>query len=197
MDVLLHWLHAHFIELAGAVLGLISIYLQILRKAAYWPVAIAMVIMYIYVFYTSRFYADMSFQVYYLIISVYGWWYWITHKNTSDNKHKGSDIQRLTPKGMTLALLVCIILFISIGLILYNFTDSDVVMGDAFTTAVSFVATWLLARKYLENWLFWIAADVVSTALYAYKGLYPTVILFSVLSVLAVIGYMKWKKELA
>ena len=77
-----------------------------------------------------------------------------------------------------------------------KFTDSKVPVGDAFTTALSITATWLLARKILENWLFWIVVDLISTILYVYKSLYPSAILFFVLTVLAVIGYFKWKKAL-
>lgn len=69
-------------------------------------------------------------------------------------------------------------------------------MGDAFTTALSITATWLLARKILENWLYWIVVDLVSTILYVYKSLYPSAILFSVLTILAVVGYFKWRKAL-
>ncbi|HOL98307.1 MAG TPA: nicotinamide riboside transporter PnuC, partial [Bacteroidales bacterium] len=79
-------------------------------------------------------------------------------------------------------------------LILKNFTDSDVPLGDAFTTALSFTATWLLAKKYIENWFFWIVVNIVSTILYVYKGLYPTVVLFTILTLLAFVGYHKWKK---
>jgi nicotinamide mononucleotide transporter len=86
--------------------------------------------------------------------------------------------------------------FFLIGFILANYTDSNVPWWDAFTTALSFVATWMLARKKIENWIFWIVVDATSVALYIYKQLYPTTILFVLLTFLAVVGYIQWRKEL-
>jgi nicotinamide mononucleotide transporter len=88
------------------------------------------------------------------------------------------------------------VLFGIIAFILINFTDSEIPYWDAFTTAGSFVATWMLARKIIEHWLIWIIVDSVSLGLYIYKGLYATVILFAVYTLLAVMGYIEWKKEL-
>ena len=99
-------------------------------------------------------------------------------------------------KNVFITSAISILLFAIIYFILKYFTDSDVPLGDAFTTALSFVATWLLARKILENWIFWIIVDMVSTGLYVYKGLYATAVLFFVLTFLAFIGYYKWKKSL-
>ena len=80
--------------------------------------------------------------------------------------------------------------------ILKTLTDSPIPLGDAFTTAASIVAMWMLAQKYLEQWLLWIVVNVVSTALYFWKGLYPTGMLFIVYVVVAVLGYFRWKKEM-
>ena len=153
-----------------------------------------MVSLYIVVFYKSRFYADMSFQFYYLLISIYGWYYWLSGKK---RKSTGSIIaKKLNPVQWVYALVFSAMFFLLIYFILKSLTDSDVAIGDAFTTSLSFVATWLLARKIIENWLFWIVVDMTSAGLYIYKGLYPTAILFTVLTILAFIGYFKWKKYL-
>ena len=79
-------------------------------------------------------------------------------------------------------------------LILRNFTDSPVPLGDAFTTSLSIVAMWMLSRKYLEQWLFWVVVNVVCVALYFWKGLYPTAILYTVYVIVAVLGYFRWKR---
>lgn len=194
MELIIGWLQQNWFETTAAALGFIGIYLQIKQNPWYWFTAILMVLMYIVVFYQSKFYADMSFQFYYLAISIYGWLFWLSGKD--NNTKKTVNTSRLTIKSWLLSLLASFILFIIIYYILGKYTDSDVVAGDAFTTALSFVATLLLARKILENWLFWIVVDLVSTGLYIYKGLYPTAILFFVLTVLAFVGYYKWKKAL-
>jgi len=78
--------------------------------------------------------------------------------------------------------------------VLKNYTDSPVPIGDAFTTALGVTATWMLARKYLEQWLLWIVANAVSLGLYMYKDLYPTAVLFFVYLILAFVGYYNWKR---
>jgi nicotinamide mononucleotide transporter len=83
-----------------------------------------------------------------------------------------------------------------IWFILKAFTDSTVPLGDAFTTALAVVATWMLARKYIEHWYLWVLANTVSVALYLYKGLYPTVVLYLVYAGMAVYGYLEWRKSM-
>ena len=184
----------NWVEIIAAALGLFGIGLQIKQSHWYWLTSILMVTLYIYVFYQSKFYADMSFQFYYLIVSIYGWYLWLTKSEKSDSETKYT-VNRLNSKQLTISLLISSVLFVAIYFILKRFTDSPIPVGDAFTTALSITATWLLAKKYLENWLFWIVVDAVSTALYIVKGLYPTAILFTVLTIMAVVGYFKWRKE--
>lgn len=183
-----------WIEIIAAAFGLIGIGLQIKQSHWYWFNSILMVLLYIYVFYQSKFYADMSFQLYYLTISFYGWYLWLKKSKKSHTK-SNYTINRLSRQQLLFSLVVSSVLFISIYFILKRFTDSPIPIGDAFTTALSITATWLLARKFLENWIFWIVVDAISTALYIQKGLYPTAILFSVLTILAIVGYFKWRKE--
>ena len=182
-----------WVEIIAAVLGLVGIGLQIKQSHWYWLTSILMVLLYIFVFYQAKFYADMSFQFYYLIVSIYGWYLWLTKRETESESQL--TVNRLKSKQLSISIIVSAILFVIIYLILKRFTDSPIPIGDAFTTALSITATWLLAKKYIENWIFWIVVDGISTALYIYKGLYPTAILFSVLTVLAFVGYFKWRKE--
>ena len=94
----------------------------------------------------------------------------------------------------SVALPALSILFAGIAWILIRFTDSPVPFGDSFTTALSIVAMWMLANKYIEQWGLWIVVNVVSCALYAWKGLYPTALLYVVYSIVPVFGYFKWKQ---
>lgn len=196
MQDIVSWVASNGIELTGALLGLGSIILQIRRKASYWPVVILMVLLYIWVYFDAKFYAYMSFQFYYLAVSIYGWYYWLRHKNTGNSTGGATDIARLNKRSFLILLIITLALFVIFYFVLRWLTDSDIPLGDSFTTAVSCVATWLLAKKYIGNWLFWIVSDVVSTGLYLHKELYPTAILYGSFLVLAVVGYMKWKKEL-
>ena len=91
-------------------------------------------------------------------------------------------------------LLITTVTFLGIGVILKRYTDSPMPFWDAFTTAASFTATWMLARKILEHWILWIIVDAVSMGLYLYRDLYPTLILFAIYTSMAIIGYIEWKK---
>lgn len=192
--VAVDWLIANWVETTAAILGLVGIGLQIKQNHWYWLTSILMVLMYIYVFFTTKFYADMAFQFYYLAVSIYGWYYWI--KSKGNQKDEKLVVNKLNRNKIIISIAITIILFVVIYLILKHFTDSPVPIGDAFTTALSITATLLLAKKYIENWIYWIIVDAVSAGLYFYKGLYPTLILFTVLTILAVIGYAHWRKAL-
>ncbi|MCK5169348.1 MAG: nicotinamide mononucleotide transporter, partial [Bacteroidales bacterium] len=193
LQVLL-WITNNYIELLGLIFGLLYILLSIKQNIWCWPVGFITSALYVYVFFVTKFYADMGLQVYYLMVSVYGWYHWMFGA-----KSKKQDDLKISKTNIKLAIylfLAASILFIIISYILVNYTDSEIPYWDAFTTAASFVATWMLARKIIEHWIIWIIVDSVSLGLYIYKELYPTVILFAVYTVLAILGYIEWKKEL-
>jgi nicotinamide mononucleotide transporter len=188
------WLSAHYIELAGAILGFAYIIFSIRQSLFTWPTGLATSLLYIVVFFNSRFYADMGLQFYYVFISIYGWYLWM-RGNPADHA-TAITVSRTGRKSAILFAIASLILFVLIAYILLNHTDSPVPYMDAATTALSIVATYMLARKIIEHWLIWIVVDLVSAGLYAYKGLWPTTILFLVYTVMAFIGYNQWKKEL-
>ena len=194
-DLLEEWLINHWVELSGAALGLLYIYFSIKQNILTWPTGLLTSLLYTYVFFQSKFYADMGLQVYYVGISVYGWFYWL--KGEQKNKTSKYVLVKKTSKSLFIKITVLsVILFSAILTILLNFTDSDVPISDSLTTTLSIVATWMLARKYIEHWIIWIFVDLFSVGLYAYKNLWPTVVLFVVYSIMAIIGYNQWKKEL-
>lgn len=197
LEITKNWFINNWIEFFAALLGFIGIFLQIKQNAWYWLTSIIMVVLYIHVFYISGFYADMSFQFYYLAMSIYGWYYWIKHKKKKIERKKEIYllVNTINKKQFILYLLIGIILWVIIYIILLQ-TDSEIPLGDSFTTAFSIVASFLLAKKYLENWIFWIIVDFVSSFLYFYKELFMTAILFLFLTILAIIGYIKWKNNL-
>ncbi len=186
----------NWLELSGFIIALFSIYFQIKQKPIYWPISIVMVSLYIFIFYQSKFYADMSLQFYYLIVSFYGWYFWIFGNRKSIDENKNVGVAKTSTRQKIFLILLTILFFIAISFILIHFTDSPLPYGDAFTTALSFTATWLLAKKYIENWIFWLIVNPVSVGLYVYKELYLTAALFIILTILAVVGYYQWKKDL-
>ncbi|MDA3779505.1 MAG: nicotinamide riboside transporter PnuC [Bacteroidales bacterium] len=194
IQLVLAWFTNNYIEVSGTIFGLLYILLSIKQNIWCWPLGLITSAIYIYVFFVTKFYADMGLQVYYLIVSVYGWFNW-QHGGKS---HKQDDLKVsfLSLKLFFILLAATALFFVCIAYILINYTDSTIPYWDAFTTAASFVATWMLARKIIENWIFWIVIDFVSLGLYIYKGLYPTVVLFAVYTILAVVGYINWQKEI-
>jgi nicotinamide mononucleotide transporter len=181
------------IEILGAITGLIYLLFSIKQNIWLWPWGIITSLLYVFVFYRSKFYADMSLQVYYLGISIYGWYFWLAGRKKEGKSNV--PVIRASGKEWSVFIIITILFTLISGYGLDNYTDSPLPYWDAFTTAGSIVATWMLARKYLEHWLFWIVIDAVSLGTYVYKGLYPTVILFSVYTCMAAIGYFQWKKE--
>lgn len=180
----------NYLEIAGTITGLAYLWFEYKASIWLWPASIIMPAIYIFVYYDTGFYADMAISVYYLAASIYGWVMWL--KRGSDGKSR--PITR-TPRKYILPLAAATaVLFAAIAAVLVNFTDSTVPYGDSFTTALSIVALWMLSRKYAEQWLAWIAVDVVCAVLYFYKGLYPTGALYALYAVIAVAGYFKWIK---
>ena len=188
------WLTGHYIEILGVISSLVYLYFSVKQKIWLWPFGILSSSLFIYIFYSTGFYAGMSLQVYYLFISFYGWYHWRSGNN-EDITGQIPVIRLTRQTGLFLALIFTG-LFITIALVLNRFTDSDVPWGDSFITAGSVIATWMLARKILEHWLLWIIIDAVAVVLYFYKGMYPTVFLYIIYTLIAVFGYFQWKKTI-
>lgn len=190
-----NWLTGNYIEVLGVVTSLIYLYFSVRQIIWLWPFGILSSALFIWIFFSSRFYADMGLQVYYVGISIYGWIYWLGGSNRDSPREKLA-VTRISRKQIWMLALIGMALFFGIVTILKFFTDSDVPWGDGFTTAASIVATWMLARKILEHWLVWILVDFVAAALYFYKGLHPSFVLYVIYAVIAVLGYIQWKREL-
>jgi nicotinamide mononucleotide transporter len=210
-----NWISNNYIEVFGAVTGIIYVFLEIRQTIWLWPVGILTSAVYIWVFFTSKIYADMSLQGYYLVISILGWYWWAkgsrVHRSfsegggqrnegekrrTGEGETKELQVTRLKLKtGITLSL-VFVLLYIVVWLILTRLTDSPVPVRDAFITSLSIVATWMLARKIYEHWYLWIVVNFVSAILFLTRGLYPTVILYLVYGIMSFAGLVAWKKTI-
>ena len=187
-----------YIEILGTIVGIVYLWLEYKANIYLWLVSIIMPAIYLYVFYVAGLYADFAINIYYLLIAIYGWMAWkYGFKLFSAKREKNGDEKlRIShvPKKLWIRLVVVYVLLqLSITWVLITYTNSDVPWLDSFTTSVSILAMWLLARKYLEQWLVWIVVDIVSVGLYLYKDLYYTSALYAVYAIIAIFGYYKWK----
>lgn len=189
------------LELLGALVGLVYLWLEYRASIYLWLAGIVMPAIYIVVYYRAGLYADFGINIYYLGAALYGWCFWMYGRRrrpasgaaTSSSATTAELPIGHTPQRYYLPLLaVGAAAFVAIAQILICWTDSDVPWLDSFTTALSFVGMWLLARKYVEQWLVWIAVDVVCCGLYVYKGLPFTATLYGLYAVIAIFGYLKW-----
>ncbi len=204
------WIANNYIEIFGAVTGILFVILEIRQNIWLWPVGIMTSAVYIWVFFTGKLYADMSLQGYYLVISVLGWYWWIkddrrpaTALPTEAMRRWGDrqseeklKVTRLPLNTGLILAAVFLLLYFLMWFTLDRFTDSPVPAWDSFITSLSIVATWMLARKIYEHWFLWIVVNIVAAALFFTRDLYPTAILYIVYCAMSFVGLREWKKTL-
>lgn len=185
-----------YIEILGTIVGLVYIWLEYRASIYLWVTGIIMPAIYVYVYYKAGLYADFGINIYYLIIALYGWLAWKTGFSITGRKDttKELPITSMPIAGAYKAIAAYIVAQLLIAWILIKYTDSSVVWADSFTTALSIVGMWMLARKYIEQWWVWFVVDIVSSGLYIYKGLYFTAALYLLYAIIAIFGYFKWKR---
>lgn len=189
------------LEILGFTIGLLYLWWEYHADSRLWFASIVMPTISMWIYLHKGLYADFAINIYYFIIAVYGYLAWTrtVHNAAGSDVDKKSDkeklpITRIPVRRAAAASAVFIVLWGVFYCGLRYLTDSTVPLADAFTTALSIVAMWMLARKYLEQWLAWIAVDAVCIGLYAYKGIYLYAVLYAVYTVIAVIGYRNWRK---
>ena len=158
-----------------------------------WVVGFISSLVFVFVYFQSKVYGYATLNVYYVLISVYGWYHW-RYARQPDGKAVGVQISRLQISLALILFLTTAALFTGIGYTLDKFTDSPVPYLDALGVSFSIVATWMLARKILEHWILWIFINFFSAALCFYRELYFTAGLFMVYGILSVVGWLKWKQ---
>ena len=187
---------ATLIEYIGVAIGFAYLILEYKASFWLWPMGILMSLFYIVIFYQSKFYADAGIYAYYLGANIYGLFEWRRNSQRTSEKTIEMPITH-TPKGKILPLtLIGIAIWAALWLLLSRLTDSPVPIGDSFTTALSVVAMYLLAKKHIEHWWLWVVVNLVSTGLYAWKGLYPMAGFFAFYTIIAAMGYFNWRKEM-
>jgi nicotinamide mononucleotide transporter len=187
------WLR--FIDIVSTVLGLLYLWLEYRANIWLWAVSVIMPAVHAYLYYQKGLYADFGMEFYYIAMAVYGFvcWKW----GNKEDKGKELPITHYKRRHMLASTVTWLVLWGLIYWILINYTDSRVPVLDSFTTSLSAVALWALAKKYVEQWLIWLVVDAVCCGLYIYKGIPFTASLYGFYTVIAVLGYIKWKKMAA
>ncbi|MEO1023162.1 MAG: nicotinamide riboside transporter PnuC [Bacteroidota bacterium] len=180
------------IEWIAVIAGLASVWFSLKENILVYPTGILSVVIYVWLAFQYKLYADMGVNGYYFVMSVYGWYHWT--KTDSERDQIPVTTNSVREHLLSLALLAGS--FGVLVFILSRFTDSDVPVWDAATTCFAITGMWLMARKKLESWVAWIITDFISIPLYFHKGLVLTSVQFVIFTVLAFGGYMAWKRSL-
>jgi nicotinamide mononucleotide transporter len=179
-------------EILGFITGAACVWLLVKENIWTWPLGIANNIFYIFVFLESGLYADMGLQFVYIAISIYGWWNWL---------HGGKDRSALTVNRASASELAGYAAMAGVATgalywLLHRYTPSTVPLADGLTTALFLTAQYMMSRKVVQNWWFWITGDVLVIGLYLYKHLYLTSVLYAVFLVMCIAGLIEWQRAL-
>ena len=175
----------------AAVFGVVSVYLSTRQNIWSWPTAIVNVSLYAIVFYNGRLYGQMGLQTVYLALSIYGWYQWLHGGAEKTELH----VSRASPRLLAIVGVLNVLAWIVLATILRQ-TDAALPWLDALLTTSSLIAQWMMTRKILENWLLWIAVDVVYVPMFISQRLYATAMLYAAFLVLAVMGFVEWRRSL-
>ena len=178
------------IEIVAVLLGLANIVLIIRRSVWNFPVAIAMVSLYFIIFRDAQLYSDAGLQIFFAVVNLYGWWSW--HRNRAD---AGEVIVRRLPAiGYAVWIFGTLAAIWGWGAFMGNYTQTSYPYWDASVAMLSVAGQILMARRFVENWHWWIVVNLISIPLYGVKGLYLTAGLYGVFLVLAIAGLVAWRK---
>lgn len=158
-----------------------------------WPLAVLSSLIYFMLFWSGKLYGEASLQLLFAALAIWGWWQWLRGRGDDGQALR---VRRLTRQGWVFALLAILLAWPALGLFLQHQTDSQVPYWDAFPTVASLLGQWLLGRKYQENWSVWVLVNIVSVALFAYKGYWLTVVLYAVFIPMSVAGWRAWQQRL-
>ena len=175
-------------ELLAVLLGIIYLLAAVREYLWCWYAAFASTLIYLFLFWDVRLLMESGLQLYYLVMAVYGWWSW-RHGNSEDG---GLLISRWRWQYHLAAIAVVLALSLLSGSALSAYTDAVNPFLDSFTTWGAVITTWMVARKILENWVYWLVIDAVSIFLYLDRELYLTAALFAAYIVIALFGLQQW-----
>ena len=176
------------LETLGVALTLCNVYLLTRQNILAWPCGLLGVSIYAFIFFQTKLYSDFILHLVYVILNIYGWWVW-----SRKNQQVTLPVTQLSRSSRIFFIALIIFSFLLWGTTMSHFTDASYPYLDAFTTVVSLVAQYLLAKKKIENWILWIIVDIFAIVLYLLKALNLTAGLYLLLLVLSIIGFLNWK----
>ncbi len=204
----LTYFFSHKLELFAALTGLVCIWLNTRNNHWGWFFGILSVVPYIYIFLEAGLYGDSILSGFYFVVSIWGWYHWLFGGGSKDKKTNSDDttikneentelpITHMPLKFWIISILAGVAGVFGFGAWFSTLPNASVPYFDAFTTSFSVVAQFHLAKRWVENWIFWFVIDVFCVGIYYYKGLYFTTGLYAIFLVLAVLGYFEWKKKM-
>jgi nicotinamide mononucleotide transporter len=183
------------LEFIAVFFGIISVWFSRKENILVYPTGIINTVLYtFFCFYWWDLYAEGSLNLYYTVMSIYGWYLWTRKKSGEENTLAITESAR---KDWTIAMVFFLVCWIVLYVVLSRYTKSTVPIADSFASAAAYTAMWLMAKKKLENWLWWILTNLASIPLYFSKGAVFTSFQYVVFLVLAIAGYLSWRKKLA
>ena len=179
------------LEWCGVFTGVLCVWLAAKNNIWNWPIACISVLIYVFIFFEGRLYADAGLQIYFLFTNIYGWYYWSKQR---DNPIKERPVSNITGKEIILSIIGVIIFTLALGFTLFHQTNASFPFVDSFCTACSIIAQIFLARKVIQNWLIWIFVDIIYVGVYFSKDLYATGLMYTLYIGIATMGYLDWRK---
>lgn len=189
-DIISFFTVDRLLEIAGLLVGLAYLYFEYHANRLMWLMSVIMPMISVWVYFRAGLYADFGINIYYLLIAIYGYIAWTF--GFSRKKSGPLKVSKMRASYYAPVMIVLGMIFSFLAWILIEYTNSTVPYWDAFTTALSIVAMWMLARKFAEQWLAWFIVDAVCVGLYIYKEIYFYAALYAVYTVIALMGYRKW-----
>ena len=183
-----------WLEIGAFVLSLWMVLANMRVQLIAWPLAIISSLAYLLLFAHSRLYGEAGLQLLFVVVAAWGWWQWRYGKQADG---AALVVRYLAPRARWALAAATLTAWPLLGLLLRRVTDTDVPFWDALPTAGSVAGQWLLGRQYVENWPVWVAVNGVSIALFAYKGLWLTVVLYALFLLLALVGWRAWMRQAA
>ena len=185
------FLTANWFEIVAAALAITYLILAMQQNILCWAAWIISSIMYLFVMFSAGLYMESGLQIFYIVMGIYGWIQWNNRSSKNNLTVSTWPIIKHIYK-----LLILIVLVTFSGLILSNLTEAVSPYIDAFTTWGAIIATYMVAKKILENWYYWFVVDFVSVFLFLSRELYTTALLFSIYIILVIFGFIAWRKSM-
>ncbi len=179
------------LEIFAVFFGFLSVWFSKNNNVLVFPTGLINTSIFVYLLFKWELLGDMIINAYYFVVSIYGWYYW-TRKNSNNDY---TPISKVNYNDQKIILVISILsaIFVSLMYTVFNKWSGLVSYIDILTTSIFFAGMWLMARRKIESWIFWIIGDIISTPLYLYKGLTFTSFQYFIFTFIAIAGYYKWK----